>query len=141
AEGRTHRVQKRGGYRVAETEGRRDHGRDRSADRMAKTHDQGLGIRLSRQEDGHHGGVLQIRQGRAHLPHQQVASNPPFLLARPRYLPVAGFSASARELASRGDTTPHVAPSRTQASQKATPPNRRATAAPNARPSHAALST
>jgi len=29
-------------------------------------------------------------------------------------------------LASRGDTTPHVAPSRTQASQKATLPNRRA---------------
>jgi hypothetical protein len=31
-----------------------------------------LGFRLSRQEDGHRGGVLQIRQGRAHLPDQQL---------------------------------------------------------------------
>src|ERR1035438_6580398 len=83
--------------------------------------------RLS-QEGWLQGRVLQIRQGGAHLPNQPVASAIPSFQARPRYLAVAGFSASARRLANRGDTTPHVAPRRTQASHNATQPNRRATA-------------
>jgi len=56
----------------------------------------------------------------------------PFLPGPPPVLAGGGLSASARQLASRRAPRPHVAPSRTQASQKATLPNRRATAAPNA---------
>ena len=57
------------------------------------------------------------------ISHPSLPSPPPVLAG-------GGLSASARQLASRGDTTHHLAASGPQASQKPTPLNRRATASP-----------
>ena len=89
------RQQDRPGGRDAAAQGRRHAGGDHGPDGLAEAHRPRVHGR--RDEEGRvHRRVLQVREGRAHLPDQPVAPAPS-LLARPASA-AAGFSASGPEL-------------------------------------------